>query len=103
MMDDHCSCRSPGDVLAYVALDKPERQINASRHPGGGPYRPIGNKDAVHFDPNFRKALLQLLSVSPVCRRTTPVEQPRLGQSEGADTDRSDAPGGRRCVAQEAN
>src|ERR1700722_13960530 len=103
VIDDHRPCGSSGDVLAHVALDKPERQIDASRHPGGGPYRAIGNKDAVHLDPDFWKALLQLLSARPVCRRTTPVEQPRLGQSEGGDADGNDAPGARRCVAQESD
>jgi hypothetical protein len=49
-------------LFTHVALDKPERQIDAGHHPGGGPYRTIGNKDAVHLDPDFRKALLQLLS-----------------------------------------
>jgi hypothetical protein len=36
----------------------------------GGPYRAICNKNAVHLDPDLRKALLQLLSGGPVRRRT---------------------------------
>ena len=45
-MDDHLPRGSAGDVLAHVPLDRPERQIDASRHAGRGPDRPIGNKDA---------------------------------------------------------
>jgi hypothetical protein len=73
VIDDHVPCGSSSDVLAHVPLDKPERQIDTSRHPGGGPYRAIGNEDAVHLDPDFRKALLQLLSTGPVRRRTPTV------------------------------
>jgi hypothetical protein len=103
LIDDHGPCGSSSDVLTQVPLDKPERQIDASRHPGGGPYRAIGNKDAVHLDSDFRKALLQLLSTGPVRRRTPTVEQPSLGQREGSEANGSNAPRARCSLAQQSN
>ena len=103
VMDDHLPRGSAGDVLAHVPLDKPERQIDASRHAGRGPDRPIGNKDAVHLDFGLRKALLQLLSVGPVRRRAAPIEQSGFAQSKGADADGGNAPRALRRVAKESD
>jgi NAD(P)-binding Rossmann-like domain len=69
VIEDHGPCGSSRDVLPHVPLDKSERQIDVGRHPDGGPYQAICNKGAVHLDPDFRKALLQVLSGGPVRRQ----------------------------------
>lgn len=103
VMDDECSGCGARDIMTHITLDKSEGQVDARRHSGGSPDRTIRNKDPIHFDYDLREASLQLVRVGPVRRRAPPVENPRLGQGEGADANGCDAPRACHCFAQKGD
>ena len=86
---------------AQILFHHREREVEAGRHAGGGPDRPVDDVDPVVLDADIRKALLHLAPVCPVRGRTPLRQQARFREHEPAGADARDAPRARARLAQE--
>src|SRR5258706_15914818 len=90
-------------LLAQVAFNETEREINPSRHPSGRPHGPVCNEDPIHFDGYPGEPPAKFFGERPVRRRASAIQNSRFRQRERSDTDRGDPPCRRYRVAQKRN
>ena len=76
MMDDEHPCSALRGLLAQVAFDETEREINARRHSGRRPNRSIRNEDPVHFDSYLGEPFAEFFRIRPVRGRASAVQNP---------------------------
>lgn len=79
-----------GDRGAVVEADEVEAEVEPGRRAGARQQLAVVDVEDVRVDRDRRVPPGQLLGPEPVGRRPQPVEQPRLGEREGADADRGD-------------
>ncbi len=86
---------------AGVFLDQRQGQVDAGGHAGGGPDRSVDDEDAVflHADRGIRAP--EPGGVNPVGGSPAAIQQPSLGEMEGARAGGADAPRAGRCILQE--
>src|SRR6266850_1113513 len=87
-------------LLAQVAFNETEREINPSRHPSGRPHGPVCNEDSIHFDGYLGEPPAEFFGVRPVRGRASAIQNSRFRQREGSYAYRGDPPCRRYRVAQ---
>src|SRR6185369_9910891 len=100
MMDDKRPRGALRCLLAQVAFNESEREINPSRHPGGCPHGPICNEDPIRFDGYLGEPPAKFFGVRPVRSRAPAIQNSRFRQRERSYADRGDPPCRRYRVAQ---
>src|SRR6266700_6536828 len=98
VVDDEVLCDALGDGETVVLLDQGQREINSGRNASRCPYVTVPAVDAIRLDPDGWVVSLKARCISPVRRRSTPVQQPsrREGKCTGADA--HNAPASARCL-----
>ncbi len=69
-------------LLAQVAFNETEREINPGRHPSGRPHGPVCNEDPIHFDGYLGESPAKFLGTRPVRGRASAVQNSRFRQCE---------------------
>jgi hypothetical protein len=95
MVDDKVLCDALGDVETMVLLDQSQGEIDSGGNARRSPYVSVPAVDAIRLDPDGWIVSLKASSKSPVCRRSTPVQQSSRREREcaGADARHAPAPG----------
>ncbi|MNO90196.1 hypothetical protein D3C76_817000 [compost metagenome] len=83
-VDHQLARRLHADIAAAVGFHQRQCQIDAGSDPCRSPDRALLDEDRVGVHLQSREALLQGVAQSPVGRGAAAVEQPGLGQQEGA-------------------
>ena len=81
-----------GDVSAKILLDQRQCEVDARGCTRRGPYRTIGDEDAVFLHLHVWKLRLQIARVIPMRGRAPTVEQAGFGQDERTGTGCCDPP-----------
>jgi hypothetical protein len=76
MMDDKHPRGALRRLLAQVAFNETEREVDASGHPSRRPHGAVGNEDPIHFDDYLGEAPAKLFGMRPVGGRASPVQNP---------------------------
>src|SRR5713226_5463370 len=103
MMDDKRPRGALRCLLAQVAFDETEREINPSGHSSGRPHGPVCNEDSIHFDGYLGESPAKFFGVRPVRGRASAIQNSRFRQRERSYADRGDPPCRRYSVAQKRN
>src|SRR6476659_7103055 len=98
MVDDEMLCDALGDRETMVLLDQSQREIDAGRDAGRSPYVSVPTEDAIRLDPDRWILSLKASGISPVRRRSTPVQQSSPREGKCARADARNAPASTRSV-----
>ena len=98
MVDDEMLCDGLGDRETMVLLDQSQREIDAGRDAGRRPYVSVPTEDAIRLDPDRWILSLKASGISPVRRRSTPVQQSSPREGKCARADARNAPASARSV-----
>ena len=98
MVDDEVLCHALGDGKTMVLLDQSQREIDAGRDARRSPYVAVPTEDAICLNPDGWVVSLKARCISPVRRRSTPVQQSSRREGECAGADARNAPASARSV-----
>src|SRR2546428_2199344 len=96
MVDNEVLAHAFGDGKPMVLLDQSQREIDAGRDAGCRPYVAVPTEDAICLDPDGWALSLKARCISPVRRRSTPVQQSSRRESKCACADTRNAPASAR-------
>src|SRR5258705_12614377 len=102
MVDDEVLCDALGDSETMILLDQGQREINSGRNARRSPYVAVPAVDAIRLDPDGWIVLLKASCISPVRRRSPPVQQSSRRERECARADARHAPAAVRSVSDTA-
>jgi hypothetical protein len=74
MVDDKVLCDALGDVETMVLLDQSQGEIDSGGNARRSPYVSVPAEDAIRLDPNGWVVSLKARCISPVRRRSPPVQ-----------------------------
>src|SRR5262245_40548430 len=80
------SGHAQSDLASKVLLDERESEIHPSRDTGRGVDAPVTHEDRVGIDRHVGILLRKLSAGAPVRCRAPAIEEPGLGEEEGAGT-----------------
>jgi hypothetical protein len=98
MVDDEVLGHAFGDGKAVVLLDQSQREIDPGRDARRSPYVAVPTEDAVCLNPDGWVLSLQARCMSPVCRRSAPVQQSSRREGECTGADAHHAPASAGCL-----
>src|SRR5882762_7857939 len=98
MVDDEVLCHAFGDGKTVVLLDQSQREIDPGRDARRSPYVAVPTEDAIRLDPDGWILSLKASGISPVRRRSTPVQQSSPREGKCARADARNAPASARSV-----
>jgi hypothetical protein len=98
VVDDEVLCDALSDSETVVLLDQGQREIDSGRNARRSPYVSVPTVDAIRLDPDGWVVSLKASCISPVRRRSTPVQQPSRRECECARANARHAPGSDRSV-----
>src|SRR6266480_7973012 len=98
MVDDKVLCDALGDVETMVLLDQSQGEIDSGGNARRSPYVSVPAVDAIRLDPNGWVVSLKARCISPVRRRSPPVQQPSRRERECARANARHAPAPVRSV-----
>src|SRR2546430_10243625 len=96
MVADEVLCHALGGDKTMVLLDQSQRKIDAGRDARRSPYVAVPTEDAICLDPDGWVLSLKARCISPVRRRSTPVQQSSRRESKCACADTRNAPASAR-------
>src|SRR6185436_9838065 len=92
MVDDEMLCHAFSDGETMVLLDQSQRKIDAGRNACRSPYIAVPAEDAICLDPDRWVLSLKAGRMSPVRRRSTPVQQSSRREHKCTCADARNAP-----------
>src|SRR5213594_421085 len=98
MVDDEVLCHAFGDGKTMVLLDQSQREIDPGRDARRSPYVAVPTEDAICLNPDGWVLSLKARCISPVRRRSTPVQQSSRREGECTGADAHNAPASARCL-----
>src|SRR5204862_1455383 len=98
MVDDEVLCHAFGDGKTMVLLDQSQREIDPGRDARRSPYVAVPTEDAICLNPDGWVLSLKARGISPVRRRSTPVQQSSRREGECTGADAHNAPASARCL-----
>ena len=79
MMHDKLPGRLSGNIATRVSFDKSKSKINPGGHPSRRPKWTVGHENPVRLYPYFRVPFLEFARKRPMGRRSTAIQNTRLG------------------------
>src|SRR5438477_6678048 len=98
MVDDEVLCHTFGDGKTMVLLDQSQREIDPGRDARRSPDVAVPTEDAICLNPDGWVLSLKARCISPVRRRSTPVQQSSRREGECTGADAHNAPASARCL-----
>src|SRR5216683_2635838 len=98
MVDDEVLCHAFGDGKTMVLLDQSQREIDPGRDARRSPYVAVPTEDAICLNPDGWVLSLKARCISPMRRRSTPVQQSSRREGECTGADAHNAPASARCL-----
>src|SRR6266850_906643 len=98
MVDDEVLCHAFGDGKTMVLLDQSQREIDPGRDARRSPYVAVPTEDTICLNPDGWVLSLKARCISPVRRRSTPVQQSSRREGECTGADAHNAPASARCL-----
>ena len=98
MVDDKVLCHAFSDGETMVLLDQSQRKIDAGCDACRSPYVAVPTEDAICLNPDGWVLSLKARCISPVRRRSTPVQQSSRREGECTGADAHNAPASARCL-----
>jgi len=98
VVDDEVLCDALGDSETVILLDQGQREINSGCNARRSPYVSVPTIDAIRLDPDGWIVSLKASCISPMRRRSTPVQQPSRRERKCARANARHAPASVRSV-----
>src|SRR2546429_1629481 len=98
MVDDKVLCDALGDVETMVLLDQSQGEIDSGGNARRSPYVSVPAVDAIRLDPDGWVVSLKARCISPVRRRSPPVQQSSCRERKCTCADARNAPASVRSV-----